>query len=137
MKTSILPGLQKSLESILTIKDDLGVSLVEVHLIKRRWTGQNIGDGDAVDEAKQILPSPRVVDLAHDLRLVEGGSIQRGDLILKDILKTKYTRSQLMLEHEPTNVEGFYLVNGRYYKAIHVKEKLLTWSVHVRPQAGS
>lgn len=136
MSKSILPGIQKTLESALKIKDDLGIAIAQVHMLTRRWTGANIGDGDARDESVQMLPSPSIVDLSQDVRLTEAGAMKRGDLILKGIVKTKYTRDQLLMQPEATNVEGFYVINGTRYKPVHVKESLLTWSVHIRPQVG-
>lgn len=136
MKQGILSGIGKGLESALKLRDDLGVALAKVYLIERRWTGQNIGDGDAVDKRTQLLPSPRIVDLSLKLHYTAGGSMKQGDLILRDILKSKYSREKLLMATEGNNVEGFYEINGRMFKPVHLEEKQLTWSVHVRPQAG-
>jgi len=96
MTKSILDGLRGGLDSVLALRDTLGVALAEVALVERRWSDANIGDGNATDTVKKMWPSPQIVDLSQDIRLMDGGSMRRGDLILKSISKNKYDRQTLL-----------------------------------------
>lgn len=123
----------KNTDKILGIRDKIGAVLKPVSIVSRTWSGIQVGEGEPVDSVVRLLPSPRVVDFTHDLRIQPGGSVQQGDILLKGISKESHPKqSELDGTSDKKNVEKFYLVGERLYQAISVREKYLTWNVQVR-----
>lgn len=119
-------------DDILGLRDSLGLALKAVFLVTRTWDGSEPGDGDYEDEEEQILPSPRVVEFKHDLRVRQGGAVQDGDILLKMISKESYDYEQLDGSTDQQNVEKLYKVGADYCTPISVEEKHLTWTVLCR-----
>lgn len=135
MSGSIVADLRANVNDILGIRDDIGAAKKEVFLVTRTWTGGELGSGDYSDVSARMLPSPRVVEYKHDLRLKEGGAVQQGDILLKQISQQTYpNQSDLDGTQCKKNVELFYDVGGKIYRPIAVTEKHLTWTVLLRPQ---
>lgn len=130
------------MDSILGIRDDIGAVIHTVHILKR--TRQVVdpdldgfsGGSDPVDEIEtNILPTPRVVDYSHSLRLKEAGNIKQGDLVLKQISKNLFTREIvecLNRAGESKNIERYYLINNALYTVISVSERYLWFDVQIR-----
>lgn len=128
-------SFSKCIDSILEVGDTMGANLHDVFLLTRTWSGAFVGDGSATDVSVQVKPTPQIVDFSHDLRLKEGGAVKAGDLILKNISKTKFPLEDSINGSFGTNsdkIERFYRINSNDYQVINVKENLLTWDVQLR-----
>lgn len=134
MTEKLIPSLiDPCLDDILSIREEIGADLAKVRLITRTWTGEEIGDGVYSDIAEEMHPAPRVVDLSHSYRALEGGVFKQGDLVLKSISKNKYPeQSMIDCSGGSKTVRKFYEVNGQLYTVISVRERYVTWHVHVR-----
>lgn len=131
---SIVSDLKPGLNAILGIRDDLGAALKEVYLVTRSWSGGELGEGDPTEIKVRMLPSPRVVEFKHDLRIKEGGAVQQGDILLKMISKVSFPKQcDVDGSTNSQNVEKFYEVGGILYRVVGVTEKHLTWNVLLRP----
>lgn len=129
----MIDSLKDSSDCFLGIRDDIGASFKKVFLVKRKWSGVEPGDGTAKDVSTALLPTPRVVEFSHTFRVLEGGSVQQGDILLKGISKHKYpSQCQVDGSADGGAIENFYLVGDFLYKVISVTEKLLTWNVQLR-----
>lgn len=129
----VVGGLKSSVDSILGLRDRLGAALMPVYLVTRSWNGEEIGDGMAEESKVQILPSPRIVSMSDDSRVVEGGQIQLDDIMLKMVSKVSYpSKSMIDGTSENQTVEMFYEVDGNLYKATNVTEKHLYWNIQIR-----
>jgi hypothetical protein len=130
---SIVSDLLGDVDSILSVRDQIGAALKPVYLVTRTWSGSELGEGTASVTKTQMLPSPRVVEFKHDLRLVEGGFVKAGDILLKMVSKQSYaTESLLDGTSNVANVEKLYEVGGILYRPINVREKHVTWTVLLR-----
>jgi hypothetical protein len=130
---SLIEGLQDCIDSVLGIRDDIGAVLKPVYLVIRTWSGSVPGEGSYSDSEEQVLPSPYVVELNHSLRLMEGGAVKQGDVILKMISKSVYPlESSLDGKSTSRNIEKFYKIGEVYYQVISIKDNYLTWDVQVR-----
>lgn len=126
--------LNGSVNDILGVRDDLGVALKQVHMVTRSWSGLEPGDGEVSEVKTRVLPSPRVVEFKNDLRIVEGGAVQQGDILLKQISKQTYPTQDLVDgSSDSESVEKFYEVGHRLYRVVAVTEKQVTWTVLLRP----
>lgn len=123
--------LQDSLDCILSVRDDIGATIQPSFIVTRTWSGDRVGDGHFTDETCQILPSPEIVDLSHDLRVQNGGTYKSGDLILKTINKQTYPEEMLRTDTGKETVEKFIKVGTHFYRTVHIKEKLLTHEIHI------
>lgn len=133
---NLISSLQSSVDSALGIRDQLGIKIHDVFLLTRTWTGTRPGDGSAKDSVEQLLPTPKIVDYSHNLRLQEGGTIRQGDIILKGVSKGEYPdESVIDGSSHHKNIEHFYLIDDRLYNVINVKENYFTWDVQLRKLA--
>jgi hypothetical protein len=129
----ILDEISEGLDDLLGMRDDLGVALKEVWFVTHVWTGLEPGDGEKVEERKQVLPSPQIVDYSHNLKAMEGGAFEQGDLVLRQISKRKFPdRAEVVRASDSGNVEKFYEVGGELYRVISCTERHLWWNVQVR-----
>lgn len=137
MSNDLIDSLLPNLDDTLGVRDSIGAVLHTVSILTRVWTGRQVGDGQASDTVAQILPSPGIKEFGHDLRLMEGGTIRQGDILVKGISKNKYPNEE-MIDCSTTSplIEKFYLIDDRIYTVISVKEGYLTWDVQVRKQAS-
>ena len=131
--SNAVESLSKSINKILSVRETVGATLKKVSIITRTWSGTGIGFGTLSDVAKEIKPDPYVVDFSHDIRLREGGAIKQGDRLVKSISKENFPlESELDGSSSADNIEKFYDIGGILYQVITVREKYLTWNVHVR-----
>lgn len=137
MAGNLRENLKGCVDKILEVRENIGVQLADVELITRTWSGEEVGDGTSTDVVVKMSPAPQIVDFGHDVRLQETSTVRQGDLILKQISQNKYTLADLKPTTDTYNVEKFFRINGNLYVVIHVKERQLTWEVHIRKTSHS
>lgn len=129
----VVNGLRDGLDGILGLRDSLGVALMPVYQVTRTWAGSEIGDGAATEVKVQVLPSPRIVLMSDDSRIVPGGAVQLDDIKLKMISKVSYpNKSGIDGTSDNQKIEKFFEVDGMLYSIVNVEEKHLTWNVQIR-----
>ena len=128
----VLDGLKDCLDDVLSIPGDLGLRLHQVFQVTRTWQGPMVGDGSFTDEVVEVLPQPGIKDFTHSVRVLEGGSIKQGDLILTGVSKNAYPEESDVDLKSADHVEKFYRVGCNDYRVVSVKENLLTWDIQVR-----
>jgi len=128
----IVDDLLPLTDGILGLRDDLGVAKKPVYILTRTWSGAKRGEGLPTDAQVQVLPSPRIVDLSHSLRVREGGAIRQGDLILKMISKQSNVRADIDGTVTGDNLERWYHIEGSLYEVISVTERHVDFNVQVR-----
>lgn len=140
MSCGLIDSLLPSMDSILGVRDQIGAALKPVWFVTRTWYTDDtlatestaLGQGSAQDQETQLLPSPRIREFSQDLRLVEGGMVKRGDLILSGISKQTYREKDLDGSSCAGNIETLFKVGDKLYQVISVRERLVTFDVHVR-----
>lgn len=120
-----------SLDAITSVRDDIGANIQDSFIVTRTWSGERVGDGTFTDHTIQILPSPYMLDLSHDVRIQRGGSYESGDLILRTINKARYTEEDLRTDTNEETVEKFIKVGDHFYRTKHIKEKFITFEIHI------
>ena len=130
---SVVEDLRASVNDILGLRDDIGAGLKPVSIVTRTWSGEEPGDGVPTDLEEPVVPSPYVVEYSDEYRIKEGGAVQQGDIMLRQISKQSYpTREFVDCSVIEKNVEKFYRVGNALYRVIMVKERHLTWNVQLR-----
>jgi len=133
MNNPLIDSLIPNLDSTLGVRDSIGAVLHKVGIIVRTWSGKKPGDGQASDVLSAISPTPGLKEFTHDVRLLEGGAVKQGDIIVRGISKHRYPTEDLVdCSSLLRNVERFYLIDERLYTVINVKEGYVTWDVQVR-----
>lgn len=130
--TSLREGLKGCVDAALSVRDKIGAKFHDVFIVTRTWTGEDIGDGVSSETEIQVLPTPQIVDYSMDIRLQTGSSIRQGDLILKGISCNKFELKDLHTQTEQDQVEKFYKINNEFYDVIRIRERFVTFEVHVR-----
>ena len=131
--SSLRDCMLKCSEKILGLRDDMGAIIHEVFIIERTWSGERVGDGSFTDTQIQIKPTPQIMDYAHDVRGTESGFVKAGDLILKGISRSKYPNElTLRTDTDDKRIQRLYKVGEHFYHLVHIKEKFITWDVHIR-----
>lgn len=108
------------------IRDEIGAKIANVYLLTR--------EEGVPDIWEQILPTPHIRDFSHSLKLVEGGEVRSGDLLLKGIPISKYSEMNLdtALMDQEDEKEKYYIIDRRAYTLVHIKKNYLTWDVLIR-----
>lgn len=139
MSNGIVSALLPSVDSILGVRDAVGAIVEPVYLVTRTWyqdqgltTLATAPEGYAKDSTVQMLPTPQIVNYSQNIRLVEGGAVKQGDIILKSVSKNKYALSDIDGTTTAENVERFFKVGVKLYQVINVTENYLTWQVQLR-----
>jgi len=132
MSSDLRESLKGCIDKSLGIRDDIGATIHKVYFVTRTWSGEDIGDGTETVVRTLMAPSPNIVDYGMDKRLRTGSNIRQGDLILTGISGNLYSYSDLHTQTQNRTIEKFYEVNSEYYEVIHIKEKFVTWEVHIR-----
>ena len=118
---------------ILGVRDAVGAVIHPVFFVTRTWSGSSPGDGTPTDTKEQMLPSPSIVAISHELSAQPGGTYQQGDLLLQSVSKQSYPSEDVVAgKSTEGNVEKFFEINGKLYQPINVRESYITWEVHVR-----
>ena len=123
--------LIENVDSILSLRDEIGAVKAPVYIVTRVWEDKK-GVGKFTDTKVQMLPSPRIVDLSHDMRIREGGIVKQGDLILKMISKESYSEKDIDLSVTDDKTEKFYLIKNGLYEIVSVVDKYVVFQVHIR-----
>ena len=144
---TLVSDLTENIDCILGIRDVLGAEIHKVFILKRTKStidpelGGFDNDATITDEVERsILPSPRIVDYSHSVRLKEGGAIKQGDLILKMISKNKFDKADIdcsLLSGEGENIERYYYINDELYNVIAITESHCWWNVQIRKVSDS
>jgi hypothetical protein len=136
---SIIDSLLPCVDDILGVRDCIGAVIKPVFFLTRTWFSDEAKtipalapEGFASEVVVQMLPSPAMKDYSQDVRLREGGSVKAGDIILKDISKSKYAEANLDGSSPSANVEKLFLVGTKVYQVINVTEQYVTFSVQLR-----
>lgn len=129
--SSIRANLGHCIDKILGIREQIGAQLADVDLVERTWSGKRQGDGTFTDVVTRLSPAPEIVDYSHNIRTSEAGAVKSGDLILRGI-SPKYTEDQLKTQTDSKSKERFYKLGTNYYTCVNVRERLVTWDVHIR-----
>lgn len=134
MIKNLLPGLN----SILKVRDDIGAIREQpIYIITRKWSGVSPGDGLSEDTEEKVYPSPGIRDHSHDVRLMSGGTMKQGDLILRNLSKASYPdRKSIDGSSDAKNEEKFFKVGDFVYTVVNIKENHLTWDIQVRRHAN-
>lgn len=131
-----MPKLQKSLlkciNKILHSKECADALVHKVFHVERIWSGDHIGDGKYRDFKTEIYPTPSIIDYSHNLMASQGGNIQSGDLLLQGISKANYDRKFLSPQTDSPNIERWFIIEDREYRAVSITEHLVTFNVLVR-----
>jgi hypothetical protein len=131
--TDFIEDIKAIANDALQAVDEIGAIKSYVYQITRTWTGSEPGDGTATEIKTQILPTPLIYDLSHDLRLVEGGIFKQGDLILRMISQYNYpNENDVNCFSNDSKIEKFYEIDDDLYQVINVRKDYATWNVHVR-----
>lgn len=132
-ETDFISDLIETVDDVLQIRDEIGVLRSKVYLITRTWTGSEPGDGTATESKSQVLPTPWVIEIGQDHRLIENGVVKSGDVIVKQISKKNYPyKTEFRSITESLNVERFWDIKDELYTVIHIKDQYATWQVHLR-----
>ena len=128
--SSIVDDIKNGLDDILGLRDEIGAIKYPIYILTRTWTGEELGEGVPSDSISQILPSPYLVDYSHSLRIVEGGNIQKGDLLLKMVSKESYpNESDVNCSSDNQNIEKFYFINDNLYNVKSITSDYVYWNV--------
>jgi len=129
----MIEELRENINSILTLRDDLGAAKAPVYLVTRRWSGSEPGDGEYRDTEVPVLPSPAIQQYTDDIRIKEGGAIQQSDIKLRWVSRQSFpVKSEIDGTTDDQAVEKLYRVGDVYYTVIAVEERLLCWHVLLR-----
>lgn len=138
--TGLIGSLLPAIDSILGVRDTIGALKAPVFLITRTWytdsgrtsLNSEVG-GYARDVEVQLLPSPEIINFAQDVRIRQGGAVEQGDVLLRNVSKNLYEKTDLDGTSTAQNVQKFYRVGTIVYQVRSVVEKYVTWDVQVRP----
>ena len=132
--SGVIASLMPCLDDVLGVRDSIGAVKAEVRLVTRTWTGATPGDGTFTDVEVLVLPSPYVVGLNRNIRLIEAGVAQLGDIWVKHISKNKYPDRSVLDSTSPArNVEKFYRVGTtEIYQVVVIEEHYVYWNVMLR-----
>lgn len=133
MADGIIDSLLEVADDILSVREDIGAAIHLVYKVTRTWSGDSAHEGTYSDTKVKIDPTPGFRDLSMDIRALEGGTVQRGDILIQKISKASYPdKSEVSLECPEGNVERFYEIDNKLFRVIHVRESYIYWDVHVR-----
>ena len=132
-RMTLIPGMIPNLNDILGVRDSLGATLKPVKIVSWTWSGADIGVGTKVELAVDVTPGPRIVEFSADSKVLQGGAVKAGDIMLKMVSKQTFPTVDLVdcVALAPS-VERFYSVGGIQYQVIGITEKHLTWNIHLR-----
>jgi hypothetical protein len=91
------------------IHAELGTRPNRVYLVRRTWSGPVAGDGTPSDTALEIVPPPRVTDLALRATIRAAGREEEGDILLTEV-SLRYAESELYPTDLPKNVKFAYRI---------------------------
>lgn len=129
---SLVDDIRSNVDDILTLRDQIGAVKKPVYFFTRVWPTEK-GVGIPVDTFTQVLPSPRIVEFQHDLRVREGGNVRQGDILLKGLSQETYpTEDMIDCSVNSALLEKWYCIDGWLYEVFSVNRKYVTWNVLIR-----
>lgn len=130
---STLEGLRKNINSVLKLRDKLGVGKAAVYLVTQSWSGDQVGSGKMTEEKIQMLPTPYVFKFSATRKIPEGGAIKGGDILLRNVSMQSYPTEELIDGSSTAkNIEKLYEVDGNLYRVIEVEKQHVAWKVLLR-----
>lgn len=133
---SAIDGLKKGINSILAVRDKIGI-LHEVFIVTRTWSGGDVGRGEKSDRTHKVVPTPGIKAFSQDVRITEASAVQQGDIILRGISKVNYPlESDVDCSSTAKGVEKFFLIADKEYQVKNVTESYVTWDVQLRLRSG-
>ena len=125
----LVDDLKDTISDVLGIRDDLGAKKANVYFYEKNLETEEV-------VWTQVLPTPDIVDLAHNIKQIESGVIQAGDLFVKDLPIAKYSSKDLetsFMANEKKEKYWIIMESGRTraYTTTHIKRNLLTYDVHI------
>jgi len=95
--TNLVESLGAVADDIRQIAVELGLRPYQVHAVRLRWTGGQVGRGtSAVVFDEPLLPTPEVVNMGSVSRdSKNAGTVERGDVRLQGI-SPRYTEDQIV-----------------------------------------
>ena len=85
----------------------------------------------------QILPTPFIQTISREFALQEGGDLEEGDIYLKSLVRTRYTRESLRTDSEDGNLEKFWVINNQAYTTVNIKESVISYDVQIRKYSSA
>lgn len=97
VRSSLMSGLQPSIDAIRQIPTDLGLRPYRVFLIHVEWTGVRVGDGQPIElSRREILPTPRIRDMASTSEVLSSfGRVEEGGIVV-DRITAKFSEDDLL-----------------------------------------
>lgn len=133
MSNTLVDSLKDCVDSVLGVRDSIGAVKAEVYLVTRKWSGAAPGDGKFTDTEARVLPSPHIVSLDKNVRLIEAGVAHLGDIEVRHISKNKYPDKSVLDSTSPNRkTEKLYRVGTDLYQVIQVVENYVYWNVRLR-----
>jgi hypothetical protein len=130
---SLLGDVEVIVEDALNLVDDLGIYKSKVYFLTRKWSGEEVGDGDAKDSIEILRPTPQIKALRNQYKRDEGGTHKEGDIYLQYLPKKTFPEESLInCSSEQENVEKFYYIDGGLYNVVSVNRDYVSWNVLVR-----
>ena len=120
----LVDALKSTVANALKIRDSLGAKKANVYFYTKQGENEEVW--------RQILPTPQIVDYGLDLRLLAGGEVQQGDIMLRGIPQTNYERTDIETASTDETEKRFFVIEGRAYTAVYIRKQLLTWEVLIR-----
>ena len=129
---SLVDDIRGNADEILSLRDQIGAVKKPVYIYTRVWATTK-GVGDSAETFTQVLPSPRIVEFQHDLRVREGGNVRQGDIMLKNISQESYPDEvNVDCSTDSDLLEKYYCIDGWLYEVVSVNRKYVTWNVLIR-----
>jgi hypothetical protein len=142
--TSLVDSLVTMVDDLrYTLNSDMGVRQFRVWTIRRKWSGQYVGEGAlAVTQVTEIIPPPRVV-LTDTHNLTEGGLQETGTAELHEV-SLAASEADLLGFPVAANEEFFYVLRDALGQGVSTRlyipqdhpwpdrEKEIGWIVKLR-----
>lgn len=129
---SLVSDLLPTVDELRGLAGTLGTRYYTVETVKRTWAGTEPGDGAPTEVATTIVPTPKVKTFSQDQRILPGGPIEQGDILLTGVSKVTYARADINGGSLAANEEFFWRVDGKLYRVVNVNEDLTDWKVLIR-----
>ena len=114
------------------IDDDLGLRLHVVKIVRRIWTGPELGQGTFTDTETVIAPRPRVREPSPHLVRDMGGTFEAGDRVV-DKLSATLAIDALTGGKLARAEEWLWLIDDEAYSIVAEPDKRYTdWRVQLR-----
>ena len=86
---------------------------------------------------RQILPTPFIQTISREFALQEGGDLEEGDIFLRSLARSRYTRESLKTDSEDGNLEKFWVINNVAYTTVNIKDGIISYDVQIRKYSSA